>query len=174
MAIFLIICVCLLLAERRWCWFCSYLPSIFGTVIYHHRGFIYIGAMPKCSIYGIFSYIYVHFLEINWWILFILGKVINHHKGLMHIKCNFVLCQNKVIAPIFSLLKKKIYILYMNDWLLFIFGIVTMYNKSLIHGRSNLLAIKFDWVFIFARRNPQSSREYAFYSWSLFPSLQIH
>ena len=65
----------------------------------------------------------------NPWILLMLGRVINHHRGLMHIKYTLALCQHRVLMPILAYLLCLfvVHVSDMNSEMFFIFGIVTMY-----------------------------------------------
>ena len=46
--------------------------------------------------------IHVVISEMNQWILFMFGTVIDHHRGFMDIKYTLGLCQNRILIPILS------------------------------------------------------------------------
>ena len=71
----------------------------------------------------------------NQWILFMLGTVINHHRGFVHIPCTLAFCQNRILMHILSYLLCIFVISHMNSWMLYIFSIVTIYHKCLMHVR---------------------------------------
>ena len=106
---------------------------IFGTVINHKYTLALCQNVAIMPIISSFLYVCSDISEMNGWILFMLGTMMNNYRGLM----NILRCCAKISNLCLFCHNLCVFLWYLthDSWMLFIFSIMIIYHKSLMHVR---------------------------------------